>query len=299
MVNIVTATARPGGASSSIRASTRSPSPARPRWAASSAARPPARASGCRWSWAASRRSSSSTTPTSKRGRRRGRRDLVQPGAGLLRRLAPAGAGERGRGDLPSSARAWRSCASAIRWTRSTDIGAIVAPGSSASKIARLVQRGVKEGAEPVGSRHGPARGRLLLSADALHRCRAGLDHRAGGDLRSGAGRHELPHPAEAVALANNTRYGLAASVWSENINRRARGGGAGSRPERSGSTAPTMFDAAAGFGGYRESGFGREGGREGLVRVPHRRRAEGRKGRPRPRLRASARPPGTVACSE
>ncbi|WP_458791648.1 aldehyde dehydrogenase family protein [Yoonia sp. MH D7] len=70
--------------------------------------------------------------------------------------------------------------------------------------------------------------------------------------------------PSEAVEIANNTRYGLAASVWSENINLAL-------------DIAPklacgivwvngtNMMDAAAGFGGVRESGFGREGGWEGL----------------------------------
>jgi aldehyde dehydrogenase (NAD+) len=70
--------------------------------------------------------------------------------------------------------------------------------------------------------------------------------------------------PAEAVALANNTRYGLAASVWSENINLAldvASKVKAGSLWVNS----TNLFDAASGFGGYRESGFGREGGREGL----------------------------------
>lgn len=69
---------------------------------------------------------------------------------------------------------------------------------------------------------------------------------------------------AEAIALANNTRYGLAASVWSETLSRALE-------------VAPllqcgvvwvngtNMFDATSGFGGYRESGFGREGGREGM----------------------------------
>ncbi len=70
--------------------------------------------------------------------------------------------------------------------------------------------------------------------------------------------------PDEAVALANNTRYGLAASVWSENINLAL-----GIAPKlASGSVwinATNLFDAACGFGGVRESGFGREGGREGL----------------------------------
>ncbi len=70
--------------------------------------------------------------------------------------------------------------------------------------------------------------------------------------------------PEEAIALANNTRYGLAASVWSENINLAldvASKVKAGSLWVNS----TNLFDAASGFGGYRESGFGREGGREGL----------------------------------
>src|SRR5437016_4851429 len=70
--------------------------------------------------------------------------------------------------------------------------------------------------------------------------------------------------PGEAVELANNTPYGLAASVWTETINLAL-------------DVAPkikagvvwinctNLFDAASGFGGYRESGFGREGGKEGM----------------------------------
>ncbi|HEX8917578.1 MAG TPA: aldehyde dehydrogenase family protein [Chloroflexota bacterium] len=70
--------------------------------------------------------------------------------------------------------------------------------------------------------------------------------------------------PAEAVALANNTPYGLAASVWTEDINLAfdiARQLKAGTVWINS----TNLFDAASGFGGYRESGFGREGGKEGL----------------------------------
>tara|TARA_B100000945_G_scaffold147756_1_gene118348 strand:- start:720 stop:3098 length:2379 start_codon:yes stop_codon:yes gene_type:complete len=70
--------------------------------------------------------------------------------------------------------------------------------------------------------------------------------------------------PDEALMLANNSTYGLAASVWSENINQSLH-------------LAPKIkvgvvwinctnqFDASAGFGGYRESGYGREGGHEGM----------------------------------
>ena len=69
----------------------------------------------------------------------------------------------------------------------------------------------------------------------------------------------------EAVALANNSRYGLAASVWSENINV-ALTVAAQLQAGVVWINAANLFDAAAGFGGYRESGFGREGGREGLL---------------------------------
>ena len=70
--------------------------------------------------------------------------------------------------------------------------------------------------------------------------------------------------PDEAVELANNTRYGLAASVWSENLNLALD-----AAPRIKAGTVwvncTNAFDAASGFGGYRESGYGREGGREGL----------------------------------
>ncbi|SEO03531.1 aldehyde dehydrogenase family protein [Palleronia pelagia] len=70
--------------------------------------------------------------------------------------------------------------------------------------------------------------------------------------------------PAEAVSLANNTRYGLAATVWTENVNLALD-----IAPKLASGivwvNGTNMMDAAAGFGGVRESGFGREGGWEGL----------------------------------
>jgi aldehyde dehydrogenase (NAD+) len=70
--------------------------------------------------------------------------------------------------------------------------------------------------------------------------------------------------PAEAVQVANATRYGLAATLWSEDINRALD-----IAPRLAAGVvwvnATNLFDAAAGFGGVRESGFGREGGWEGL----------------------------------
>lgn len=71
--------------------------------------------------------------------------------------------------------------------------------------------------------------------------------------------------PQEAVELANNTKYGLAASVWTENVNLALD-----IAPQIKAGVvwinSTNQFDAAVGFGGYRESGFGREGGREGMA---------------------------------
>ena len=70
--------------------------------------------------------------------------------------------------------------------------------------------------------------------------------------------------PKEAVAIANNSRYGLSASIWTENINL-----GLDIAPKLKVGVvwinSTNLFDASAGFGGYRESGYGREGGLEGL----------------------------------
>jgi aldehyde dehydrogenase (NAD+) len=70
--------------------------------------------------------------------------------------------------------------------------------------------------------------------------------------------------PAEAVQLANNTVYGLAACVWSESISLALD-----VAPQIKAGVVwintANQFDAACGFGGYRESGFGREGGKEGM----------------------------------
>ena len=69
---------------------------------------------------------------------------------------------------------------------------------------------------------------------------------------------------SEAIEIANNTKYGLAATVWTENINLALD-----VAPKLAAGVvwvnATNLFDAAAGFGGVRESGFGREGGWEGL----------------------------------
>ncbi|MGB6486800.1 MAG: aldehyde dehydrogenase family protein [Steroidobacteraceae bacterium] len=69
----------------------------------------------------------------------------------------------------------------------------------------------------------------------------------------------------EAVELANNTSYGLAATLYTENVNRalelavKLKAGVVWIN-------TTNQLDAACGFGGIRESGFGREGGLEGML---------------------------------
>ncbi|PRD39992.1 UNVERIFIED_CONTAM: Aldh16a1 [Trichonephila clavipes] len=85
--------------------------------------------------------------------------------------------------------------------------------------------------------------------------------------------------PDEAITLANDTRYGLAASVWSQNIDR-AIEVAAKVKAGVVWINATNIFDAGAPFGGYRESGYGREGGRAGMREYLT---APARAGKPRP----------------
>jgi aldehyde dehydrogenase (NAD+) len=146
---------------------------------------------------------------------------------------------------------------------KSMDIGAIVAP-VQLKTIESLVKIGVKEGAtlwQPSwkcpddGCFYPPT-----LFTDVAPSHTIAREEIFGPVLVAMTFRtHE-----EAVKLANNTRYGLAASVWTENINLALD-----VAPKLKAGTVwincSNIFDAASGFGGYRESGFGREGGKEGL----------------------------------
>jgi aldehyde dehydrogenase (NAD+) len=146
---------------------------------------------------------------------------------------------------------------------KAVDMGAIVSPGQL-KEIQRLVAQGVEEGAEMwQPSWACPTEGYFFpptLFTNVSPASTIAQVEIFGPVLVSMTFRT----PAEAVALANNTRYGLAASVWSENINLALD-----VAPKlKAGSVwvnCTNMFDASSGFGGYRESGFGREGGKEGL----------------------------------
>ncbi len=151
---------------------------------------------------------------------------------------------------------------------KAVDIGAIVSP-EQLKEIQRLVNKGVEEGAvmwQP--SWACPTEGYFFpptLFTNVSPATTIAQFEIFGPVLVSMTFRT----PAEAVELANNTHYGLAASVWSENINLALD-----VAPKlKAGSVwinCTNLFDASSGFGGYRESGFGREGGKEGLYEYVH-----------------------------
>jgi aldehyde dehydrogenase (NAD+) len=147
---------------------------------------------------------------------------------------------------------------------KAVDIGALVAPVQVA-RVRDLVKKGVAEGGqlyEPDVDL--PKSGCFLRPALITN---VAPSNTVASEEIFGPVLVEMSFrtPEEAVALANNTKYGLAATIWSENINLAL-------------DIAPKLkagvvwingtnnFDAAVGFGGYKESGFGREGGREGMA---------------------------------
>ena len=146
---------------------------------------------------------------------------------------------------------------------KAVDMGAIVAP-EQLERIRSLVQQGKDEGAtmwQP--SWACPTEGYFYpptLFTDVTPSSTIAQVEIFGPVLVSMTFRT----PEESVALANNTPFGLAASVWTESINLALD-----IAPKlKSGVVwinSTNLFDASAGFGGYRESGFGREGGREGM----------------------------------
>jgi aldehyde dehydrogenase (NAD+) len=171
---------------------------------------------------------------------------------------------------------------------KAVDMGAIVAP-VQLERIQKLVERGKEEGAtmwQP--SWACPTDGYFYpptLFTDVTPSSTIAQVEIFGPVLVS------MPFrtPEESVALANNTPFGLAASVWTENINLALD-----VAPKlKSGVVwinSTNLFDASAGFGGYRESGFGREGGREGMWEYLKTARVSSRASRPGPRSTGSRR---------
>ncbi|MGL4406036.1 MAG: aldehyde dehydrogenase family protein [Notoacmeibacter sp.] len=147
------------------------------------------------------------------------------------------------------------------------DMGAVVAPVQIES-ITTKVAAGVKEGAEL----HQPSWANAVIKAKGCFypptlftnvqpSSTLAQEEIFGPVLVSSTFRT----PGEAVQLANNSRYGLAASIWSQNLDTAFEA----ARNVKAGIVwinSTNLFDASAGFGGYKESGFGREGAREGMM---------------------------------
>lgn len=146
---------------------------------------------------------------------------------------------------------------------KAIDIGAIVAP-VQLDRIRRLVDQGVAEGAtcwQPETIL--PSRGLYYpptLLTNVQPTSIVAQQEIFGPVLAAMTFRT----PREAVELANNTTYGLAACVWSESVNV-ALHVAAQLKAGVVWVNCTNLFDASCGFGGYRESGYGREGGREGM----------------------------------
>ena len=147
---------------------------------------------------------------------------------------------------------------------KNTDLGAINSR-EQLGKIRELVEAGVKEGAEMF-----------------QHPCRLpakGFYFRptlfSGVSMSHRIAREEIFGPVlsiltfrtvdEAIEKANNTAYGLSAGVWTDKGSRILKM----STELKAGvvwANTYNKFDPASPFGGYKESGFGREGGRQGLL---------------------------------
>jgi aldehyde dehydrogenase (NAD+) len=147
---------------------------------------------------------------------------------------------------------------------KNTDIGAINSR-SQLDKICELVDSGLKQGAQLVQSRARlPAKGywyppSFFTGVTASHRI---AQEEIFGPVLSVM---TFRTPEEAIARANNTPYGLSAGVWTDKgskifkIVNQLRAGVVWANTYN-------KFDPASPFGGYKESGFGREGGRHGLL---------------------------------
>ncbi|MBM2577315.1 aldehyde dehydrogenase family protein [Jannaschia sp. Os4] len=166
---------------------------------------------------------------------------------------------------------------------KAVDMGAMVHPDHKANVEAMLARTGgeVHRGTAPDGCFLPPVLVTGLGTEDVLMREEVFGPVLAMTTFRT---------PSEAVQLANDTVYGLAGSVWSQDIDHAL-------------DTAPkiragivwvngtNMMDAAAPFGGMKESGFGREGGVAGLH--AYLRPARGGKLKPVKRFEAAADPLG------
>jgi len=147
---------------------------------------------------------------------------------------------------------------------KNTDVGAINSE-AQLGRITALMNAGVVEGAELWSSSCPlPKNGYYVapsIFTSATPSMRISREEIFGPVLTTMTFRT----PDEAVLKANNSPYGLSAGVWTEKGSR-AMGMAAALRAGVIWDNTFNRFDPAASFGGYKESGFGREGGPSGLA---------------------------------
>lgn len=146
---------------------------------------------------------------------------------------------------------------------KSVDMGAIIAP-VQLEKIRSLVEQGRQEGAHIWQPSWSTPKEGYFYPPTLWTECSSASTIAQVEIFGPVVVMMTFRTPDESVAMANDTRYGLAASLWTENVNLALH-----IAPQLKAGTVwvncTNLFDAASGFGGYRESGFGREGGKEGL----------------------------------
>jgi aldehyde dehydrogenase (NAD+) len=147
---------------------------------------------------------------------------------------------------------------------KNTDVGAINS-AIQLTRITALMDAGVAEGAEIWSSSCPLPKNGYYVSptifTEATPSMRIAREEIFGPVLTTMTFRT----PDEAVLKANNSPYGLSAGVWTEKGSR-AMGMAAALRAGVIWDNTFNRFDPAASFGGYKESGFGREGGPSGLA---------------------------------
>ncbi len=145
---------------------------------------------------------------------------------------------------------------------KTIDIGAII-DGDQLTRIRSMVDRGVADGGTLLQPATDMPEGGCFFPPTVLRDMPQTAEAATEEIFGPVAVSTTFRTPGEAIELANHTRYGLSASVWSESVNQ-ALDVAAKLASGIVWVNGTNMMDAGVGFGGVKESGFGREGGREG-----------------------------------
>ena len=145
-----------------------------------------------------------------------------------------------------------------------TTMGALI-NGKQRDRVTGYIAQGTRRGRRARHRRRAARPAGLLRRADGLRRREQRHRDRAGRDLRAGRARAAVRRRrATRSRIANDTRYGLAAYVWTQNLSEAHRLAGAAARRQRL-DQRPGAPDARLPWGGLKTSGIGRELGWAGI----------------------------------